>query len=176
VKSSKDESMSESTIHSVRGGNQDGVNDVSLLQLVTFRLGSEEFGVKILVVNEIIRLVQITQVPNAPAFIEGVINLRGKVLPVVGLRKRFNMPETPLDSQSRIIVMELDHNVVGFLVDAVSEVLRIPESTVEQAPPVVAGIGSEYIEGVGKLNDDRLLILLDLRALLEGTSVENVGR
>jgi purine-binding chemotaxis protein CheW len=166
--------MNDSTAHPARGANRDDVNDANLLQLVTFRLGSEEFGVKILVVNEIIRLVQITQVPNAPPFIEGVINLRGKVLPVVGLRKRFNMPEMPLDSQSRIIVMELDHNVVGFLVDGVSEVLRIPESTVEKAPPVVAGIGSEYIEGVGKLND-RLLILLDLQALLAGTSMETVG-
>lgn len=142
--------------------------DESLIQLVTFRLGDEEFGVRILVVNEIIRLVQITQVPNAPEFIEGVINLRGKVLPVVGLRKRFRMAERPLDDNSRIIVMELNHNVVGFLVDAVSEVLRIPESTVEPAPAVVAGIGSEYIEGVGRL-DDRLLILLDLEALLGDT-------
>ena len=114
---------------------------------------------------------QITEVPNAPEFIEGVINLRGKVLPVMGLRKRFHMPEKALDDNSRIIVMELNHNVVGFLVDAVSEVLRIPESTVEPAPAVVAGIGSEYIEGVGRL-DDRLLILLDLEALLGTTGKE----
>lgn len=164
--------MSQATANAEHDRNE--AEDANLLQLVTFRLGEEEFGVKILVVNEIIRLVQITQVPNAPAFIEGVINLRGKVLPVVGLRKRFNMPEMPLDSQSRIIVMELNQNVVGFLVDAVSEVLRIPESTVEQAPPVVAGIGSEYIEGVGKL-DDRLLILLDLEALLADADMETIG-
>ena len=145
------------------------------LQLVTFHLGDEEFGVKILVVNEIIRLTQITQVPNAPPFIEGVINLRGRVLPVVGLRKRFNMKNIPLDDRSRIIVMELNHNVVGFLVDAVSEVLRLPESTVEPAPAVVAGIGSEYIEGVGKL-DDRLLILLDLEALLGDTELGELGK
>ncbi len=150
-----------------------GVNDADLLQLVTFRLGSEEFGVKILVVNEIIRLVQITPVPNAPACIEGVINLRGKVLPVIGLRKRFGLPDVPLDAHSRIIVMELNQNVVGFLVDAVSEVLRIPAHTVEQAPAVVAGIGSEYIEGVGKL-DDRLLILLDLEALLGDKAQEEI--
>lgn len=149
-------------------------NDDNLMQLVTFRLGEEEFGVQILVVNEIIRLVQITLVPNAPPFIEGVINLRGKVLPVVGLRKRFKMPEMPLDSQSRIIVMELNQNVVGFLVDGVSEVLRIPQSTVEPAPAVVAGIGSEYIEGVGKL-DDRLLILLNLEALLADAGIEDMN-
>ncbi|MCH5276721.1 MAG: purine-binding chemotaxis protein CheW [Desulfovibrionaceae bacterium] len=149
--------------------------EANLLQLVTFRLGEEVFGVKISVVNDIIRLVQITEVPNAPSFIKGVINLRGRVLPVVCLRKRFKMPEIPLDSQSRIIVMELHQNVVGFLVDAVSEVLRIPESSVEHAPPVVAGIGSEYIEGVGKL-DDRLLILLDLEALLSHAEMEDAGR
>lgn len=167
--------MSQATNTSDAKKNRDQENDDSLMQLVTFRLGEEEFGVQILVVNEIIRLVQITQVPNAPAFIEGVINLRGKVLPVVGLRKRFKMPEVPLDSQSRIIVMELNQNVVGFLVDAVSEVLRIPESTVEQAPAVVAGIGSEYLEGVGKL-DDRLLILLNLEALLADANIENLNQ
>ena len=165
-------SNSSSTHH---GHEHDAGNEAHELQLVTFHLGEEEFGVKILVVNEIIRLTQITQVPNAPAFIEGVINLRGRVLPVVGLRKRFNMKNIPLDDRSRIIVMELNHNVVGFLVDAVSEVLRIPVSTVEPAPAVVAGIGSEYIEGVGKL-DDRLLILLDLEALLGDTDLGELGK
>ena len=164
--------MSQNTAHD---SNRDAVNEGNLLQLVTFRMGNEEFGVKILVVNEIIRLVQITQVPNAPEFIEGVINLRGKVLPVVGLRKRFKLPQVPMDENTRIIVMELNHNVVGFLVDAVSEVLRIPENLVEEAPAVVAGIGSEYIEGVGKL-DDRLLILLDLEALLGDTDVAELTR
>jgi len=153
--------------------NENSVDDDSLLQLVTFRLGEEEFGVQILVVSEIIRLVQITQVPNAPEFIEGVINLRGKVLPVVGLRKRFKLPDAELNDDSRIIVMKLNGNEVGFLVDAVSEVLRIPESTVEEAPPVVAGIGSEYIEGVGKLHE-RLLILLNLEALLGGAGIEGM--
>lgn len=90
----------------------------------------------------------------------------------MGLRKRFRMPERELDDNSRIIVMELNHNVVGFLVDAVSEVLPVfPKATVEPAPAVVAGIGSEYIEGVGRL-DDRLLILLDLEALLGNTGKE----
>ena len=101
--------MSQATASAENERND--AEDANLLQLVTFRLGEEEFGVKILVVNEIIRLVQITQVPNAPSFIEGVINLRGKVLPVVGLRKRFNMPEMPLDSHSRINVMDLKQNV-----------------------------------------------------------------
>ncbi|MGE9984210.1 chemotaxis protein CheW [Desulfovibrio sp. SGI.169] len=140
-------------------------HDGDLIQLVTFRIGEEEFGVDILAVQEIIRLMQITMVPHAPAFIEGVINLRGKVIPVINMRTRFNMPAREHDSSTRIVVMELEQKIVGFLVDGVSEVLRIPASTVEDPPPVVAGIGSEYIRGIGKLND-RLLILLELDNLL----------
>ena len=138
-----------------------------LLQLVTFHIADEEFGVDILSVQEIIRLMQITPVPRAPACIEGVINLRGKVIPVIDMRKRFNLPAIERDSRTRIIVMEFDTKIVGFLVDAVSEVLRIPANTVEPSPAIVSGVGSEYILGVGKL-DDRLLILLDLDSMLDG--------
>lgn len=147
--------------------------DANLLQLVTFKIADEEFGVEILAVQEIIRIMQITTVPRAPAFIEGVINLRGKVIPVIDMRKRFGLPVVERDSQTRIIVMEFNQKIVGFLVDAVSEVLRIPADTVEAPPPVVAGIGSEYIKGVGKL-DDRLLILMDLDSLLGKTDMSSV--
>ena len=135
------------------------------IQLVTFRIGDEEFGVDILSVQEIYRMLEITMVPRAPFFIEGVINLRGKVIPVVNMRTRFNKPQVEPDADTRIVVVDLGQKVIGILVDAVSEVLRLPSSTIEAAPPVVAGIGSEYIKGVGKLND-RLLILLDLANLL----------
>ena len=148
--------------------------DGELLQLVTFNIADEEFGVDILRVQEIIRLMQITPVPRAPACIEGVINLRGKVIPVIDMRKRFNLPAIERDSQTRIIVMEFDTKIVGFLVDAVSEVLRIPAGTVEPSPAVVAGVGSEYIVGVGKL-DDRLLILLDLDSMLDGMNMGAVA-
>lgn len=146
-------------------GTRHDPHDDDLIQLVTFRIGEEEFGVDILAVQEIIRLMQITMVPRAPEFIEGVINLRGKVIPVINMRTRFNKVQVQPDSSTRIVVMELDQKIVGFLVDGVSEVLRIPESTVEDPPPVVAGIGSEYIRGIGKL-DNRLLILLNLEQLL----------
>ena len=148
-------------------------HDGELIQLVTFRIGEEEFGVDILSVQEIIRLMQITMVPRASACIEGVINLRGKVIPVINMRTRFNMPAHEHDSSTRIVVMEFGQKIVGFLVDAVSEVLRIPASTVQDPPPVVAGIGSEYIRGVGKLNN-RLLILLDLDNLLDEANVNMV--
>jgi purine-binding chemotaxis protein CheW len=140
-------------------------HDDALLQLVTFTIGEEEFGVNILQVQEIIRMLDITKVPKAPEFVEGVINLRGKVIPIIDLRKRFGMPPKVRDKSSRIIVVELDNTVVGFIVDAVLEVLRLPAATVEPPPPAVAGLDAEYISGVGKL-DDRLLIMLDLNRLL----------
>jgi len=146
----------------------DGADNI--LQLVTFCLGEEEFGVDILIVSEIIRLVQITPVPHAPNFIRGVINLRGRVLPVVGLRKRFGMVELEMTEKTRIIVMMWEHQLVGFLVDSVSEVLRIPASTIVPTPPVVTGIGAEYIEGVGKMGDG-LLILLNMQALMANSEI-----
>jgi purine-binding chemotaxis protein CheW len=145
--------------------------DDSLLQLVTFNISEEEFGVDILKVQEIIRTMEITKVPRAPEFVEGVINLRGKVIPILDLRRRFGMQARPHDKQTRIIVIELGSMIVGFVVDGVSEVLRISASTVEPPPAVVSGLESEYISGVGKL-EDRLLILLDLNKLLS-TSEKN---
>ena len=139
--------------------------DAELMQLVTFSIGEEEFGVDILKVQEIIRMMEITKVPRAPEFVEGVINLRGKVIPIIDLRRRFGLSARGHDKHTRIIVIEINNMIVGFVVDSVSEVLRIPSSTVEPPPPVVSGMESEYISGVGKL-EDRLLILLDLDRLL----------
>ena len=148
--------------------------DDDLLQLVTFSIGSEEFGVDILKVIEIIRTMEITKVPKAPAFVEGVINLRGLVIPIIDLRRRFGLAEKAGGSDTRIIVIEINGMSVGFVVDSVSEVLRIPANTVEPAPPVVAGVDSDYISGVGKL-EDRLLILLDLDKLLSADDLESLG-
>ena len=153
----------------LQGSGQEHEGD--LLQLVTFRIGEEEFGVDILSVQEIIRLMQITMVPHAAAFIEGVINLRGKVIPIIDLRRRFGLAPKGHDKNTRIIVIEINNIIVGFVVDAVSEVLRIPASTVEPPPPVVAGVDSDYISGVGKLQD-RLLIMLDLDKLLSSDDLE----
>ena len=145
--------------------------DDELLQLVTFSTGDEEFGVDILRVQEIIRTMAITKVPKAPEFVEGVINLRGKVIPIIDLRRRFGLQSKAHDKHTRIIVIEINTMIVGFVVDSVSEVLRIPTSTVEPPPPVVAGLESEYISGVGKL-EDRLLILLDLDRLLSRADID----
>jgi purine-binding chemotaxis protein CheW len=132
-----------------------------LLQLVSFKLGEEEFGVDILKVQEINRLVEITKVPRAPGFVEGVINLRGKVIPIIDLRKRFGLDLKEHDKDTRIVVVDIDGSIMGMIVDAVSEVLRLPTSTIEPAPEIATSIDSEYIRGVAKL-EDRLLIFLDL--------------
>ena len=149
--------------------------DDQLLQLVTFSTGDEEFGVDILKVQEIILPMAITKVPKAPEFVEGVINLRGKVIPVIDLRRRFGLKSKTQDKYTRIIVIEINQMIVGFVVDSISEVLRIPANTVEPPPPVVAGLESEYISGVGKL-EDRLLILLDLDRLLSREDVEALSQ
>jgi purine-binding chemotaxis protein CheW len=149
---------------------QTGGSD-EVLQLVSFTLGKEEFGIDILRVQEINRTSSVTRVPNAPHFIEGVINLRGKVIPIVDLRKRFGMPQSQHDKNTRIIVVEVLTKTVGFIVDSVREVLRIPQSVVDPPPPIVGGISSDYIEGVGKM-DDRLLILLNLEKALSSAELQ----
>ena len=136
-----------------------------ILQLVSFRLGKEEFAVDILKIQEINRMVEITRVPKSPDSVEGVINLRGNIIPIIDLRKKFRLPSAENSSENRIVVIDINKKVVGFIVDAVSEVLRLPANTVEPPPPMLAGIDSEYISGVGKL-EDRLLILLDLDKIL----------
>ena len=135
-----------------------------LLQLVSFKIGNEEFGIDILQVQEINRMMQITQVPNSPDFVEGVVNLRGRIIPVIDLRKRLNLHTADHNKETRIIVVELEGKTIGFVVDEVSEVLRISKDITEPPPPMVAGINSDFITAVGKL-DDRLLILLDLEKI-----------
>ncbi len=149
----------------------DGVKSGNILQLVSFNIGNEEFAVDILIVQEINRMIDVTKVPNAPDFVEGIINLRGKVIPIIDLRSRLGMPPKEYDGRTRIIVVELDSNVIGFIVDSVSEVLRIDESITEPPPAAVAGIDSEFITAVGKL-EDRLLILLDLGRILTEKETE----
>jgi len=141
-----------------------------VLQLVTFTLGNEEYAVNILNVQEINRITEITQVPNSPDYVEGVINLRGKVIPVINLRKKFHFEDRPTDDTSRIIIMEIQGITNGLIVDSVSEVLRIPADSVESAPPMSAELQSQFIKGIAKL-ENRLIILIDLDNLL-GESTE----
>jgi len=133
-------------------------------QVVSFALGEEIFGLDILRVQEIIRPMEITHVPNAPASVEGVINLRGRVIPVVDLRKRFGLPVPEDDSRERIIVLKREPKPVGLIVDAVSEVLRFPREALEEAPEMVSRVEGRFLTGVAKVRD-RLVLVLDPEAV-----------
>jgi len=137
------------------------------LQLVVFKLGKEEYGVDIAQVREIVRWQQITKVPQAPSFVEGIVNLRGQIIPIVDLAKRFSLMsgETSREESRRIVVVHIDGRAIGILVDGVSEILRIPTSQIEPPPPIVAGtMGADFLRGVGKV-DGRLIIILDLNRI-----------
>ncbi len=141
-------------------------------QLVVFQLGTEEYGVPITQVEEIIRIPEITRIPNMPHFIEGVINLRGRIIPIVDLRKRFKLEQKVRDEKSRIIIGEItmspdrqETQSVGLIVDGVTEVLRIPQELIEPIPPTISYIDTRYLDGVAKL-EKRLVILLDLYKVL----------
>lgn len=134
------------------------------LQLVTFRLANEEYGLPITKVQEINRLVPVTKLPQTPSFMEGIINLRGRIIPVIDLRKRFGMAITAHGEDTRIIIVEIHGQIVGATVDAVKEVVRLDIANIEP-PPTNVAVDSQYIDGVGKI-DDRLIILLDLDKVL----------
>ena len=137
-----------------------------LLHLVTFRLGKEEYGVDINSVQEIIRAADITPVPGAPDHVRGVINLRGKIIPVVDLRRRFGLPEIEESEDRRIVVVELGEKRLGMLVDSVSQVIKLSASVIEEMPEEATSVDANYIRGVGKL-ESRLIVVLDLnRSLL----------
>jgi len=145
-------------------------------QLVVFTIGEEEFGVDISQVREIVRLVQITYLPKAPVFIEGVVNLRGQVLAVIDLSKRLGLASKKRGENTRIIVVEVGENTVGMIVDSVSEVLRLSSDCVEDVPSLVdTEVPEHYIKGVGKLKD-RLLVLLDLNKILTPEEFQHVER
>jgi len=135
------------------------------LQVVGFRIGNETFGVRIASVREIVRVPEITAVPSAPETVEGVINLRGKIIPVMDLRKRFGQSDIQPDKKNRILVVELNNKLVGLIVNAASEVLKIAPSEIEAPGNLFAEGESGYVTGVGKLKG-RLIILLDIAKLL----------
>lgn len=135
-------------------------------QLVIFKLGDEEFGVDILQVREIEKLdQQITRVPKSPAFVEGVINLRGEIVPIVDLRKRFGLVVRQTSNEARVIIVDISDGQVGMIVDAVVEVIRINVSAIENAPPITRGVDAYFLSGVAKI-DERLIILLNLERAL----------
>lgn len=143
-------------------------------QLVVFELANEHYGVDISAVNTIIRMQEITEVPRTPRFVEGVINLRGSIIPVIDLRKRFGLPAGETTKASRIVVVEAASQMIGMIVDAVAETLRLPCDAIEPPSPVVVSVDSEYLRGIGKQND-RLVILLDLDKVLSAKETESLA-
>jgi purine-binding chemotaxis protein CheW len=153
---------------------QTGRNGFEEMQMVSFRIGTEEYGVDILKVQEINRMAEITKVPQAPEYVEGVMNLRGKVIPIVDLRKRFSLELREYDKNTRIVVVDISGHTMGMIVDSVSEVLRIQSNVIEPPPEIVTGVNSDYIKGVAKL-DDRLLIMLDLSKVIDMEEIAAIG-
>ncbi len=139
-------------------------------QLVAFDVAGEIYGIDIADVQEIIRLPTITKIPRAPRFVEGVINLRGHIIPVIDLRKRFGIPEAEPTKESRIVVVQVGDTTIGMRVDAVTEVLRIRSDSIEPPSSIVTGTDSAFLRGVGRLDQDgeegRLIVLLDTQAII----------
>ena len=148
------------------------------IQLVVFRLGEEYFGVDIAQVQEINRLTEVTKIPQAPDFIEGVINLRGKIIPIIDLRRRFNFPGASEHSKdTRIVVVETGGLTAGLVVDAVTEVLRLEREQIMPTPEVVSSaVENRYIEGVALLADKRLLILLNTYKIFSESETAAMSR
>jgi purine-binding chemotaxis protein CheW len=152
---------------------QSAVLHADMLQLVTFKLDGQKYAVDILKVQEINNMKEITSIPNAPAYLEGAINLRGKVIPVLNLRKKFGFEENANSELRKIVIMDVRGVIMGLIVDAVSDVLRVNRDVVEPPPPVSSNVSSEFISGIAKLPEG-LVILLDMDRLLDAEEHKTV--
>ena len=150
------------------------IESTGTMQLVSFRLGHEEYGIEITKVQEIILMGEITRVPQTPDYIKGLINLRSTVIPIVDLRLRFGLPEEDVTDETRIMVVNVSGKTIGIVVDAVSEVLRISKEQISPPPPTVAGLGQEYLTGLVKL-ENRLLILLEIDKILAEEEIAGIN-
>jgi len=151
------------------------ITDDAFEQLVVMEIDHESFGVDIGAVNTIIRMQEITAIPRTPDFVEGVINLRGSIVPVIDLRKRLGVHVGETTKASRIVVVEAADQVIGMIVDAVAETLRLAHDAIEPPSPVVTTVDSAYVRGVGK-QDNRLVILLDLAKVLTSKEIAVLGK
>ncbi|HXE97928.1 MAG TPA: chemotaxis protein CheW [Dongiaceae bacterium] len=153
-----------------------GAKHDELIQLVSFMLADEEYGVEVLKVREIIRMPTITKMPNVPHHVEGIINLRGKVIPIISMRRRFGLMENGNNIQTRIIIMDVSGRLTGFIVDSVSEVIRIHSSEIQPPPSMVTsgGIGQEFITGVFN-HAERLLIIMDIDRMFSDDERESIS-
>lgn len=145
------------------------------IQIVGLRIGRETFGIPIALVREIVRVPEITAVPNAPNYVEGVINLRGKIISVIDLRKRFGDPNLEFTKKTRVVVVEVENRTIGLVVNSASEVLKISPSDIAPPSAVFPNGEMDYVTGVGKLKD-RLIILLELGKILKTGELRNLDQ
>jgi purine-binding chemotaxis protein CheW len=143
------------------------------IRQVTFRIAKETYGIDIHQVQEIIMMQDITQIPHAHDFVEGVLNLRGKVIPVVDLRRRLNFESLDYSRNTRIIVVNVDEKIIGIIVDKVEEVTELSLDSIEPPPSMLLGIGREYLKGVGK-KKDKIIILLDVNKIFNDEEIEQL--
>ncbi len=144
---------------------------VDEMQAVVFVLNNSYYGVPILQVQEIVKMTEITKLPNTPKFVEGIVNLRGQIIPIIDLRRRFNLPVAKVDENWKILILKIDEVQFGVMVDQISEVEKVPTSLIEVPPKVVSGVRGEFINGIAKTNE-RLLILLDIEKILSVEEIE----
>lgn len=141
------------------------------LKVIVFHLADEEYGIEVENVRTIERMMPITRVPKTPPFVKGVVNIRGIVVPVIDLRGRFNLPETSSTDSSRIIIVAVNEMEVGFIVDAANDVIDIDADTISGPPEVVGGVKAKYLRGITRLDENRLLIMLNLSEVLNKNEI-----
>lgn len=149
--------MEQTKQHYGSQGETQGATSQSIL----FKMGDEFYGLSISLVKEIIKPLPVTRFPKSPPYVEGVIDLRGRILPIINLRKMFGLEPAAETDDTRFVDLQLDGLNVGIIVDAVSEVMSIPQHLIEAAPPIVAGVEGKYLQGIARLND-KLIMLLDV--------------
>ncbi|MCQ2588818.1 MAG: chemotaxis protein CheW [Treponema sp.] len=145
-------------------------------QLVTFQLGEELYGVNIMDVKEIVRLQDVRVIPNAPYYVEGIINLRGDIIPIIDLHKRFRiqaLPKDETDFEGGFIILNIENNKIGIIIDKIARVVSVKGEDVKEPPQMISGIGSEYIEGVIR-EDNKYLIMLNIRKLFNPKELQKI--
>ncbi|WP_429844070.1 chemotaxis protein CheW [Brevibacillus sp. FIR094] len=139
----------------------DSEAEVAVDQQILFKMGNEYYGLSISLVREIIKPLPITRFPKSPPYVEGVIDLRGRILPIINVRKMFDLEPLEQTDDTRFVDLQMDGLNIGIIVDAVSEVMNIPQNLIEPAPPIIAGVEGKYLQGIARLND-KLIMLLDV--------------
>ncbi|AWX57321.1 MULTISPECIES: chemotaxis protein CheW [Brevibacillus] len=144
-----------------RSNGSDWEAEATVDQQILFKMGNEYYGLSISLVREIIKPLPITRFPKSPPYVEGVIDLRGRILPIINLRKMFDLEPLEETDDTRFVDLQMDGLNIGIIVDAVSEVMNIPQNLIEPAPPIIAGVEGKYLQGIARLND-KLIMLLDV--------------